>query len=168
MPSGRHHLQLELFLLPLALIGLRLLGQDWPGLLAFGAAYLFSSLWLSPDLDLRSNDARRRWRLLGFIWIPYTKVFKHRGLSHNLLLGPLTRIGYLFLLGFLVVFLLYCCGLRVNLHLQVSKGILGIIAIGLYLPNALHILYDRLASWALRGRPRQGLRSGTGRRCARY
>ncbi|MGQ9602146.1 MAG: DUF2227 family putative metal-binding protein [Candidatus Bipolaricaulia bacterium] len=168
MPSGRRHLQLELFLLPLALIGLRLLGQDWSGLLAFGAAYFFSSLWLSPDLDLRSNDARRRWRPLGFIWIPYTKVFKHRGLSHNLLLGPLTRIGYLFLLGLIVVLVLNYLGLRANLHLQVrvSKEILGMIGLGLYLPNALHILYDHFDSKLLRSRSRRGLRSS--KRCARY
>jgi uncharacterized metal-binding protein len=170
MPSGRRHLQLELFLLPLALIGLRLLGQDWPGLLAFGAAYLFSSLWLSPDLDLRSNDARRRWRPLGFIWAPYAKVFKHRGLSHNLLLGPLTRIGYLFLLGFLVVQALNYAGLLANLHFQVKlgKGTLGMIALGLYLPNIIHILYDRLDSGVLKGRSRRerGLRPG--KRCVRY
>lgn len=168
MPSGRRHLQLELFLLPPALIGLRLLGQDWPGLLAFGVAYLFSSLWLSPDLDLRSNDARRRWRPLGFIWIPYTKVFKHRGLSHNLLLGPLTRVGYLFLLGFIVVFLLNCFGLRANLHPRVNKEIWGMSALGLYLPNTIHILYDRLDSWAFKGRSRRVREPRSDRRCVRY
>lgn len=141
--------------MPVFLAGLYFYGLDWPGLLTFAGAYLFSSLMLSPDLDLRSNSARRRWGLLGFIWVPYTKVFKHRGLSHNLLLGPLTRIAYLFLLGALVVFALNYFGLRANIQIHLDKEILAMIGIGFYLPNILHILYDRFDSKVLKHRSRR-------------
>lgn len=154
MPSGARHLRLESFLLPVFLAGLYLYGLGWLGLLSFAGAYLFSSLLLSPDLDLRSNSARRRWGILGFIWVPYTKVFKHRGLSHNLLFGPLTRIGYLFLWGALVIFALNYFGLRANIHVRLDKEILAMIGIGLYLPNVLHILYDHFDSKVLKGRAR--------------
>ena len=140
--------------MPVFLGGLYLYELRWPELLTFAGAYLFSSLMLSPDLDLRSNSARRRWGILGFIWVPYTKVFKHRGLSHNLLLGPLTRIGYLFLLGALVVFALNYFGLRANIRVQLDKEILAMIGIGLYLPNVLHILYDHFDSKILNGQAR--------------
>jgi len=146
MPAGAHHLRLELFLLPVFLVGLYFMGPGWPGLLTFAVAYLFSSLLLSPDLDLRSNSARRRWGVLGVIWVPYTKVFKHRGLSHNLLLGPLTRIGYLFLLGATVVYALNYFGLRANIRIHLDREVLAMIGIGLYLPNVLHILYDHFDS----------------------
>jgi uncharacterized metal-binding protein len=146
MPSGTHHLRLELLLLPVFLAGLYLMELGWPGLLIFAAAYLFSSLLLSPDLDLRSNSARRRWGVLGLIWVPYTKVFKHRGLSHNLLFGPLTRIGYLFLLGAIVIYALNYFGLRANIQIHLDKELLAMIGIGLYLPNVLHILYDHFDS----------------------
>lgn len=149
MPGGREHLRLELALLPVFLGGVWLLGRDvvtLPELGVFGGAYLLSSFLLSPDLDLRYNSARRRWGPLGFIWIPYSKVFKHRGLSHNPLLGPLTRIGYLFLLGALVIYLLRLGGLQVGFRFSVSKDWLAMIALGLYLPNLLHISYDRLDS----------------------
>ncbi len=155
MPAGKEHLRLELGLLPVFLGGVWLLGRDvlsLPEVAAFGGAYLLSSLLLSPDLDLRYNSARRRWGPLGFIWIPYSKVFKHRGLSHNPLLGPPTRIGYLFLIGALVVFFLHLLGLEVNFHLSVNRYLLAMIALGLYLPNFLHIFYDWLDS---RFRPRK-------------
>ena len=142
MPSGTHHLRLELSLLPVFLVGLYLMELGWPELPIFAAAYLFSSLLLSPDLDLRSNSARRRWGVLGLIWVPYIKVFKHRGLSHNLLFGPLTRIGYLFLLGAIVIYALNYFGIRANIQIHLDKELSAMIGIGLYLPNVLHILYD--------------------------
>jgi uncharacterized metal-binding protein len=167
MPSGGRHLRLELFLLPLFLAGLYFMKPDWKWLTTFGSAYLFSSLWLSPDLDLRSNDTRRRWGVFGFIWIPYTKIFKHRGLSHNLLFGPLTRVGYLFLLGFIVIYALNYLGVRADFHLRISKEILTMIGVGLYLPNVLHILYDHFDSRVLKGSSRSR-RTAYSKRCARY
>ncbi|MEM1242756.1 MAG: DUF2227 family putative metal-binding protein, partial [Cyanobacteria bacterium P01_H01_bin.26] len=48
-------------------------------------------LFLSPDLDLAENrhgcNAKRRWGALGAYWVPYGMAFKHRGLSHCLILG---------------------------------------------------------------------------------
>lgn len=155
MPSGERHLRLELFLLPLFLAGLYLWELDWPGLVSFAGAYLFSSLMLSPDLDLRSNHARRRWGILGLIWIPYPKIFRHRGLSHNPLLGPLTRVGYLFLLGFIIVLGLNYFSLAAPMRIYLHKELVAMIGIGLYLPNILHILYDRFDSGALKRRSRR-------------
>lgn len=150
MPSGTRHLQLELIFLPGFLAGLHFMNADWSSLIVFGLSYLFSSLMLSPDLDLRSNSARRRWGILGFIWIPYTKLFKHRGLSHNLLFGPLTRVGYLLLFVTLIMYGLSYLGVRTNIPLHFDKELLVMIALGLYLPNFLHVLYDKLDSQVLR------------------
>lgn len=55
---------------------------------------------MSPDLDLAEQNvnSKKAWGPLGFIWVPYGKMFSHRGLSHTWIVGPLTRLGYLTLL----------------------------------------------------------------------
>lgn len=51
--------------------------------LVFSAAYLFSALLLSPDLDLARSDPHNRWGYPRVCWTPYAKLFRHHGLSHN-------------------------------------------------------------------------------------
>ncbi len=147
MPSGKTHFAFELVLWPLFLAG-----YDWflqpttTELTLFTGAYIFSSLLLSPDLDLYRNRARRRWGPLGFIWTPYAKLFKHRGLSHSLLFGTMTRLLYLTLLFSLVAVGLAYAGLALPGKLQIEPRLLLIAYAGLALPNLLHVLLDRLVS----------------------
>lgn len=63
---------------------------------SFTAAYAAGTFLLSPDLDLAEGhvDSKRHWGLLGFLWVPYGRMFSHRGLSHTWILGPLTRLVY--------------------------------------------------------------------------
>ena len=156
MPSGKTHLRIELFLLPVWVVLFYLfIDASWQAGALFAGAYLFSSLLLSPDLDLRYNRSRRRWGLLGFIWIPYTKVFKHRGVSHNLLFGTLTRLGYLGLLALIIAFVLS----HFNIWAIPSDALsappidlkfLGILIAGLWLPNVIHTVTDHVHSALLR------------------
>ena len=66
-----------------------------PLALVFSATYLFSALLLSPDLDSARSDPYNRWGYLRVCWTPYAKLFRHHGLSHNPLVGPLSRLLYL-------------------------------------------------------------------------
>ena len=71
----------------------------WPlGLIAgviTAAAFLVGGLWLSPDLDTRSN-ALHRWGPLGGIWWPYRRLIRHRSIwSHGPLIGTATRLSLL-------------------------------------------------------------------------
>lgn len=138
-------MKIELVLLPAFVTAFYLfIDASWTAIALFTGAYLFSSLLLSPDLDLRHNETRRRWGLLGFIWIPYTKIFKHRGLSHSLFLGTLTRLAYLGLLAFIVACGLSSLNLRVAAPLPSTRLYLWFVGlIGLWLPNMLHALVDR-------------------------
>lgn len=152
MPSGKTHLRIELLLLPVwvALFYL-FIDTSWQAGAIFAGAYLFSSLLLSPDLDLRHNRSRRRWGLLGFMWIPYTKVFKHRGVSHSVFLGTLTRLGYLGVLALLIAFgLSYLNIWAVSLDslraAPLDLKLVGILIAGLWLPNIVHTLTDRIHS----------------------
>ena len=161
----------EMALLPAIGAAYHLTLQPEPVELAvFVGGYLFSSLLLSPDLDLHKNAARRRWGPLGFIWAPYSRVFKHRGLSHSLVLGPLTRLLYLgIVLAGVLAGLSYLWGLTLPeeaVGLLENQRLLWVLGAGIYLPNMLHVLLDRIVS-ALRPRPRPRPRPSMGRAGAR-
>ena len=96
MASGHHHDRATVgWSLPIGLAVASLLGPAAGGI-AF-AGFLFGGLWLSPDLDTRSN-ALHRWGPLGGIWWPYRRLIPHRSIwSHGPLLGTAVRL--LVLLG---------------------------------------------------------------------
>jgi len=161
MPSGKTHLRIELSLLPVC-VALLFVAQHyqvvtigWEGMAIFVGAYLFSSLLLSPDLDLRHNRSRRRWGLLGFLWIPYTKIFKHRGVSHSLLFGTLTRLGYLGLIALVIawglsyfnVWAIHPDALRT---FPLDLKLFSLLIAGLWLPNIIHTLTDHIHSFLRR------------------
>ena len=162
MPSGRTHLRIELFLFPVALLAFWYWAfpwldprYQWQAFSLFGGAYLMSSLLFSPDLDLRHNSARNNWGVLGFVWIPYTKIFKHRGLSHSLIFGVLTRLAYLSVFGALIgisiwvgLSYLFRRELAIPQWQMDAYGYRWLIIFisGLWVPNVIHILVDRVHS----------------------
>lgn len=149
MPSGKTHFAVELLLWPGFMVGYSYFFQPmWGELALFGGAYLFASLLLSPDLDLRHNSTRRRWGPLGFIWVPYFTIFKHRGMSHSLMFGSLTRLVYLGVIFGLVLVGLSSLGFALpgEAPAWLNVRILVILGAGLYLPNVLHVLLDRVVS----------------------
>lgn len=149
MPSGTTHQRVEMVTLPL-IIGGALYSDLFapPEIGAFAGAYVFASLLLSPDLDLEANSARKRWGPLSFIWGPYARAFKHRGASHSLLFGPLTRLAYLAIVFGLVAVGLSYVGLTLPRTTPewVTPRMIGVLIAGLYAPNVVHVLLDRLVS----------------------
>jgi len=150
MPSGRVHLRIETAALAVwaafAFVLLRrgLVGSGTVG--AFLVGYVVSMLLLSPDLDLRRSRPTRRWGVASVLWLPYSAFFRHRRLSHHLVLGPLTRIAYLLLLTALVLGLLRILGHRPAATSPLPWPSIGAAVAGMYLPNLTHVLVDRLAS----------------------
>lgn len=158
MPSGKAHLRIELGILVLT-VGVGLLLNHlyrymvWEDAatpaMCFVGAYLFSSLLMSPDLDLVRSRPQSRWGVFRVLWLPYAVCFRHWGISHNAVFGPVTRIVYL---GLLVCAVL--AGLHYGLGVELAflkhwrEDLRGLpvwaIGIGLFLPNELHILVDRL------------------------
>jgi uncharacterized metal-binding protein len=94
MASGRAHDRATwLLALPFGLLWWPWLGNT--GVAAAGLAFLLGGLWLSPDLDTRSNPTRR-WGPLRLLWWPYRRLLRHRSLlSHSPLLGTAGRLLYL-------------------------------------------------------------------------
>jgi uncharacterized metal-binding protein len=118
--------------------------------LSFCGGYLFSLFWISPDLDLARNKTRQRWGVFGMIWTPYDWIFRHRGLSHSVVFGTLTRLIYLFLILILPVLILqvYFGVLPAGaVHPTQLFGVLPeLIAfvVGCYLPDLLHVAADKV------------------------
>ena len=108
MPDGRTHDQITLVGAALCIPVWFLLAPpewrtDYAACGTLVGATLFSGLMLSPDLDLNSS-IYHRWGPLRFIWWPYQKLVPHRSpLSHSLLLGPLIRILYFLLVGYILL-----------------------------------------------------------------
>ena len=94
MANGQQHDRATwLLALPFGLLWAPWLGLG--GLAAGGLAFLIGGLWLSPDLDTRSNPSRR-WGPLRLLWWPYRNLLRHRSLlSHSPLLGSAGRLLYL-------------------------------------------------------------------------
>ncbi|MEA5390045.1 metal-binding protein [Cyanobium gracile UHCC 0139] len=94
MASGRRHDRATRWLaLPFGLLWGPALGPA--GVAVASGAFLLGGLWLSPDLDTRSN-ATRRWGPLRLLWWPYRRLLSHRSLlSHSPLLGTSLRLLWL-------------------------------------------------------------------------
>ena len=112
----------------------------------FLGAYLFSSLFLSPDLDLKGSDSFRRWGIARVIWVPYARLFRHRALSHHIILGPLTRIAYLGgIVSFVLIAILHFTGWQVRFSVP-QWPVIAALLCGLYLPNQIHTVADAIWS----------------------
>ncbi|SFM29516.1 metal-binding protein [Methanolobus profundi] len=108
-------------------------------LLVFALAYLFATFYLSPDLDINSKPYKR-WGILKFLWWPYKVIFKHRGFSHNPIIGPLTIVLNL---AIIVAALLLLGG--IDLHSIPSSFIVAVTA-GMVLSMEVHIISDNVVS----------------------
>ena len=150
MPSGRVHLRIEMSIFVACVASGVYLSQA--GLVrvmyvgVFLGSYLFSSLFLSPDLDLKGSDSFRRWGIARVIWVPYARLFRHRALSHHIVFGPLTRISYLGgIVSLVLIAILHFTGWQVRFSVPQWPMIVALLC-GLYLPNQIHAVAD--AVWS--------------------
>ena len=109
MSNYKTHTKFNLFLaLPiLAVSAYYLFHPSWKCLALFSATYFYSTLFMSPDMDLAHQI--RLWSIRGILTSPfrlYSKIFSHRGLSHSIVFGTLTRLLFLAALVLLVLFLI--------------------------------------------------------------
>ncbi|ADR37835.1 Protein of unknown function DUF2227, metal-binding protein (plasmid) [Oceanithermus profundus DSM 14977] len=159
MPRGPVHESVNLTALALGVIAYHRLVPEGsaalpPGTLeGFVAGYLLGSLWITPDLDLaeRKNTPRpaRLWGWLRLLWIPYGRLFRHRGLSHTWVVGPITRILYLVLILEGVLYgLSLLPGMGTTLEpLTTTKWLLSPVGgaglAGYFVAQWLHLVLDR-------------------------
>lgn len=74
----------------------------------FSSAFIYGTLFMSPDMDLAHQIRPLSLRgFFAFPFLPYSYFFRHRGLSHSVIFGSLTRVLWLLVLGVFLFFLYY-------------------------------------------------------------
>lgn len=150
MSSYKSHNTFNVFLvLPLAAAGIYLyLKPTNLQLFIFIAVFVYGTFFMSPDMDLANKI---KWfSLRGLFSIPfktYSRVFKHRGFSHSLVFGTISRVLWLF--GF-VALILYLTGAflavkaKTLLLYHAHKKEFYYAFFGVFLSDIGHILLDRI------------------------
>jgi len=110
MASYKTHSTFNIFLaLPALLVGIYyFIHPPYALLVTFIATFAYCTLFMNPDLDLAHNI--KLLSIRGILTLPfrlYSLVFKHRGISHSLIFGSLTRIIWLAGMALLVFYLVY-------------------------------------------------------------
>jgi len=122
----------------------------------FAISYLVGALLVTPDLDLAEQRVRAKNNLgiLGYLWVPYGKMFAHRGLSHTWFVGPFTRIVYMAVLAGLALLALALLvrpfGYRVRVVADDAypwgELVVAVLA-GYYLSQWFHLMADGVSPW---------------------
>jgi uncharacterized metal-binding protein len=74
--------------------------------------FMFTVMYLSPDLDLPRVEPVKRWGWLGILWAPFEKTVAHRSKwSHGWILGAITIQLYFLMIASLVIIFLKLCWL---------------------------------------------------------
>ncbi len=137
MPSYRVHATLNLAIgLPLSLGALYYTAVPYTTqeFFSFVGAFLYGTFFLNPDLDLAYKT--KLFSLRGFLTLPfrpYSRLFRHRGISHMPVIGTLTRVLWLAALSWLLL------GWTVT-----DWALLWFALGGLALADFFHILLDQL------------------------
>lgn len=121
-------------------------------IIGFSISYLIGTLWITPDLDLSEHRfgarVKKRWGKLGWLWKPYGKMFKHRGISHTWILGPMTRLIYLFALMLIIGYPMLWGLAYIGIYITLPEKIIGgdqlslAIILGYYFSQWLHLVAD--------------------------
>ena len=109
MTRYKMHAQLNLFLaLPFLIWGLvYFMRPDIKYVFIFTEAFFYGTLFINPDLD--PVHRIKAFSIRGFLMIPlrsYSKIFRHREISHSILRGMLMRVLWLMMILIPVMFLL--------------------------------------------------------------
>jgi uncharacterized metal-binding protein len=137
-------------------------------------AHILSGIMFSPDLDLDSaiDD---RWGIFFWIWRPYMWLVPHRSrlLSHGLVIAPLLRLLYFYLMVVFVLiasaWLLAYVGIALpDLHIRLGDTLLGLMRdhpretqaflAGFITGSAAHSVADWLVTGGKRYLHRMGFR----------
>ena len=115
MASGKTHDKFSLFIGAICTGILLGLEKSFALVMAFSAGWVFATLIFSPDTDLMP---KKRAHLLRFVLYPYSLVFKHRGISHMIFIGTLSRVLYGLVIFGLITYVLHGLG---HIHLSPER-----------------------------------------------
>jgi len=123
------------------------LEHDFTIIIVFMIAYVIGSEFLSPDLDTNSRPSQR----LGILSYPIRKLSKHRGLSHNILIGWSLKVLYILIIIVAILIVIDKAGLSSYIpKIQISNEMIYASLLGIFLSNLIHIITDRISTFCKR------------------
>lgn len=136
MPSGPTHDKIAVVTsVPLTIGALYIVSRTEAIYLA--AMYVFSSLYLSPDLDIQSTPYYR-WGWFKWFWWPYQKIIHHRSwLSHSGPISATIRFTYIFIIPAIVLYILELYNILPNYTIPIL-----LFYISMILADIVHTLAD--------------------------
>jgi len=150
MPKYSTHTTFNLSLsFPLILTALYLYSHPTPLQLGFfSIAFIYTTLFMHPDMDIAYKI--KKLSLRGFLSLPfigYANLFRHRGISHTLILGSITRILWLCAVVFIICYAFNLCFFTktsltlycIHYKKEMLYGFIGICT-----ADASHLLLDKL------------------------
>ncbi|CCB88940.1 MAG: DUF2227 family putative metal-binding protein [Simkania sp.] len=149
MSQYKEHSKFNIFVaLPVLLaVAFYFLHPHYYLLLTFAGTFTYSTLFMSPDMDLAYQI--RLFSLRGLFSLPfrsYAQFFSHRGLSHHVIFGSATRILWLAAWGCLLFLVIYKTlptqSSLLKFYKQYELYILYGLA-GICLADWCHLLLDR-------------------------
>ena len=173
MPSGKTHKKINLsFFFIVTLIQIYVGNFILKLFINFG--FLYGTFFQTPDLDQEGTESDKAWGVLEPFWDLYARLFTHRKISHNIWLGTLSRLFYIFCILILPVIIYRAHTFHINEisyysiidWLKVKKEIEYIynfcnriyfvdFFIGLFLSDSLHILVDELNTFKIKIKSRK-------------
>ncbi|GAB6169921.1 metal-binding protein [Clostridium carnis] len=165
MASGKTHDKITVGMLPIVILILIRVNIEIYNTLnkvivftVIGALiYIFAGYMFSGDLDIKSREYNR-WGKIKYIWLPYQKLISHRSIfSHGILLGPIIRIVYLYIIFLLISAIMYSLNItkfstiylinRTVIFINENKKLMFIVWISLFLGSGLHTIVDIFYSY---------------------
>jgi len=109
----------------------------------FSAFYIYSTLFMNPDLDLVNEI--KLFSIRGILTLPfrgYSLLFRHRGLSHSFILGSITRILWLGSIFFIILFFLDKSYKLEDIILILKSNLFKIGFLAIILADLAHLMLD--------------------------
>ena len=135
MPNHKLHEKINIAVLIIILVIIAPLSDNITTAI-FTLAYLVCTFYITPDLDIDSKPYRR-WKIFRIFWYPFIKTFKHRGLSHHIIFGPLILILYVSLIPFISIVL-------IDENIYINYYNLSVLIIGMASAIEIHIIADKI------------------------
>lgn len=149
MPQGKVHLRVNLILaLPL---GTALFyfacHPSKQALTIFTLTLIYNILVFNPDIDMARYVKPLSFKgVFYFPFIPYSWIFKHRGISHSIILGTASRIAYLIVLIWTANYLVNGENLTIFQNVNIYGNVISLwptSILALYYGDLWHIVLDR-------------------------
>ncbi len=125
--------------------------QPYIGFMSIG--FLIGTLY-SPDVDMASkrnffssfkkNPIKSTWRLSYIVWVPYSWFSNHRGFSHQMVFGTLSRVLYLIVMFLPFFFIAKQQSILFNF---IQSSFFIYLVIGWIMADISHILLDHAGSF---------------------